>query len=247
MMKISKAIRELVALQAERLVREDTRQGYGQDQQRKGKEDIHQPAGEGVGPAANKTGNDAERGPDKDRQQGGQERDQQRDPAAVHDPAEDVAAVHRLNAHQVIPAHPSEAADRLQRAASCVNQLLVELIRRTAEVLDDQWREYRYQNEKDQEPAAARATLSRLSRIQAICPRERPSVGPAPASTASGMAASAAAPASGGNCQFSLLPRSNVARKVSESADSALDCDRSDTPLLFGCECSANHSCGGHR
>src|SRR4029453_4622338 len=64
-----------------------------------------------------------------------------------------------------------------------------------------------------------RATLSLLSRIQAICPRERPSVGPAPASTASGMAASASAPASGGSVNSRLLPRSNVARKPSRRID----------------------------
>ena len=61
----------------------------------------------------------------------------------------------------------------------------------------------------------ARATLSFFSRIQAICPSERPSVVPAPAVTASGTAVSTSAPNSGGTVNFRLLPRSNVARKLS--------------------------------
>ena len=150
---------QLVALQTERLVREDAGQGHREDQQREGQKHIHQPAGEGVHPAAEETGDDAERGPDSHRQQGGQKGNQQGYPAAVHDPAEDVATVHRLNAHEVIPAHSPEAADWGQGAARCVNQLLVELVRRMAEVFHDQRREYRYQDEKDQEGATGKGDL----------------------------------------------------------------------------------------
>ena len=92
------------------------------------------------------------------RQQGGQKSDQQRYPAAVHDPAEDVATVHRLEAHQEIPAHSAERPTG-QGAARRVDQLLVELVWRMAEVVDDQRREYRNQDEKDQEDATGKGNL----------------------------------------------------------------------------------------
>ena len=57
--------------------------------------------------------------------------------------AEDVAAVHRLYAHQVIPADAAEAADRRQGTACCVNELLVKLVRRIPEEPHDQRRESR--------------------------------------------------------------------------------------------------------
>ena len=65
-----------------------------------------------------------------DREQGGEEGDQQRDPGAVDDPAEDVAAVHRLDPERVVPAHPAELAERAEGAAGGVDQVLVELVRR---------------------------------------------------------------------------------------------------------------------
>ena len=110
-------------------------------------------------PAADEPGDDSESGPDEHRQQGCQEGDQQGYPAAVHDPAEDVATVHRLNAHQVIPAHSPEAADRRQRAARRVDQVLVELVWWVPEVLHDQRREDGYQDEKDQDGTAGKRDL----------------------------------------------------------------------------------------
>ena len=57
-----------------------------------------------------------------------QEGDEQRDPGAVDDAGEAVAAVDRLDAEQVVPADAAEAA--LGRAAGGVDQVLVELVRR---------------------------------------------------------------------------------------------------------------------
>ena len=64
-------------------------------------------------------------GADDHRQQRGEERDQQRDPGAVDDPAEDVAAVHRLDAEQEVAVHAAERADRDLQVG--VDLLLVEL------------------------------------------------------------------------------------------------------------------------
>src|SRR5829696_7505932 len=59
----------------------------------------------------------------------------------------------------MIPAHSPEATDRCQRAARCVDQLLVKFVRRIAEEPYDQWREYGYQDEKNQEDASDKGDL----------------------------------------------------------------------------------------
>ena len=82
-----------------------------------------------VDPAAEEARHGPEDGADHHREQGGEDRDQQRDAGAVHDPAEDVAAVDRLEPHQVVPADPAEVAAR-DAAERGVEQVLVELVRR---------------------------------------------------------------------------------------------------------------------
>src|SRR5206468_4218565 len=67
-----------------------------EEQQRERQEDVHDPADQGVDPAAEVAGDHAHDDADHDRHQGGQERHQQRDPGAVHDLAEHVAAGCRL-------------------------------------------------------------------------------------------------------------------------------------------------------
>ena len=86
----------------------------------------------------------------------------------------------RLQADQVVPADAAEGALREQRAAVGVDQVLVELARRVAEELDDHRREDRDQDQEDQKTPPAMATLSRLSRVQAIWPSDRPSILPSP-------------------------------------------------------------------
>src|SRR5512132_1026558 len=98
----------------------------------------------------------------------------------------------------------------------------MELIWWTAEVLHDQWREYRYQDEKDQEPATDQSDLVPFEPHPGDLP-ERAALR-RPGTRQHGLRNGGLSRSTGlrRNCQLSLLPRSNVARKVSESAYSAL-------------------------
>ena len=116
--------------------------------------------------------------------QRGEDRDEQRDAGAVEHPAEDVAPVDGLQAHRVLPAHAAEGSGREVRDDRA-HQVLVVLVGRTPGDLDDQWGEDRDQDQEDDEQPAARATLSRRSRPQAIWLSERPSICSSPASTIS--------------------------------------------------------------
>ena len=110
-MKISRPTRSALPLQPERLVRDHADQRDREQQQREGEEDVHQPADQRVDPAAEVAG-DRRRAtvPMTTDEQRGQERDQQRDPGAVDDPAEDVPAVDRLEAERVVPADAAATA-----------------------------------------------------------------------------------------------------------------------------------------
>ena len=146
---------------------------------------------------------DAEGRADDHRQQGGQEGDEQRDAGAVDDPAEDVAPVDRLDAHQVVPAHARRRARSGATGAAGVDEVLVELVRRVAQELHDERREDRDEDQEDQEDRATERDLVRLSRRQAICPRERPSMtGPVPTRSCS-----LAAPSAPGSTSRGVLTR----------------------------------------
>ena len=56
--------------------------------------------------------------------------------------------------------------------------VLVELVGRVPEQVDDPRGEEGHQDQEDHHRAPASATLSRFSRDQAICRSERPSIGP---------------------------------------------------------------------
>ena len=166
-----------VARQPERLVRDDTGQRDREHQERERQEDVHRPADHRVDPAAEVAGDDAERRADDHREQGREERDQQRDPGAVDDPAEDVAAERRLDTHQVLRVERAERERRRGCQGRRVDRLLVELVGVVADhacTISGAKIAIRISRMITMPPAIA--TLSRLSRLQAIWPRERPSI-----------------------------------------------------------------------
>ena len=81
-----------------------------EEQLREGEQQVHHPADHRVDPAAEVAGDDAEDDAEDDGDQGGEEGDQQRDPRAVDDPAEHVAAVDRLDAEEEVPADAAAGA-----------------------------------------------------------------------------------------------------------------------------------------
>ena len=104
-----------VAVQAEGTARQDANQGDREHKQREGQEDVHGPGDQGVHPAAEVAGDDAEENPDDDGEGGGQECDQQRVARAVHDPAEHVPPGLRLDTERVSQADAAELAVRAEQ------------------------------------------------------------------------------------------------------------------------------------
>ena len=127
------------------LLQEDGADREGEQQLREGQEEVHQPADHRVDPAAEVAGGDAQDGADADRHDGGEERDEQRDAGTGDDAAEDVAAEHRVGSEQVVGVDAPEAA--LGRGQRRVDEVLVELVRRVPEGLDQQRREDRDQQQ----------------------------------------------------------------------------------------------------
>src|SRR6201999_247716 len=88
----------------------DPGQRDGEQQQREGQEDVHQPVDDGVDPPTEVTGDDAHDGADDHRQDRGAERDEQRVLGADQDPGQHVATELRVDAQRVREADATEEA-----------------------------------------------------------------------------------------------------------------------------------------
>ena len=120
----------------------------------------------------------------------------------------------------MIPAHSPEAADRRQRAAGRIDQLLVKFVGRSPRYFTISGANTATRMRKIRNAPAARATLS-LQPHPGDLPERAALGGPGARHQASEAAVSAPVPTSGGTVNFRLLPRSNVARKITKRAYSA--------------------------
>src|SRR5215218_3995730 len=149
-----------VAAEAERLARDDAGESDGEQQQRKGEEDVHRPADEGVAPAALVAGEDTEQHAERHRQQRGEERDEQGDTCPVEDARQNVAAVDRLDTQWVVGTDAAEGA--LGFAEHRVDEVAVELVRRRAERPRDERGEQRQSDEHENRDAGGHRDLVTL-------------------------------------------------------------------------------------
>src|ERR1700761_1518463 len=111
---------EAVTGKAEGGIGDHADQGDGENQQRKSQEHVHGPGDDGVDPATEIAGDDAEEYPDDHGQGRGQETDQQRVAGAVDDPGQHVTAGDGLDTERVSQADPAERS--IRTAESRVDQ-----------------------------------------------------------------------------------------------------------------------------
>src|ERR1700761_809329 len=103
---------EAVTGKAEGGIRDHADQGDGENQQRESQEHVHGPRDDGVNPAPEIAGDDAEKHPDDHGQRGRQEADQQRVAGANDDPGQHVTAGDRLDTEWMSEADTTERAVR---------------------------------------------------------------------------------------------------------------------------------------
>lgn len=130
---------------------------------REGEQTVHHPADEGVDPAAEEAGEDAQHRSEDHRDHGRQEADQQRDPGAVEDAGEDVAAVDRLDTEQVVATDAAQGARG--RAEERVDEVLVVLVRVLPEQPGDDRREERDHDQDEHDDAAREGELVPLEAL----------------------------------------------------------------------------------
>ncbi|MGX1272481.1 hypothetical protein RKD18_005675 [Streptomyces phaeoluteigriseus] len=116
-----------------------------------------------VDPAAEEAGEDAQDGSEDHGDDRRQEADQQGDPGAVEDAGEDVAAVDRLDAQQVVAADAAEGAGG--RAEQGVDEVLVILVRVLAQDRGDHRGEQRDHDEEQHHDAAGQGEFVPLQAL----------------------------------------------------------------------------------
>ncbi len=107
---------------------DDGGQRDGEDQHRQGDEDVGGAAEDGVDPAVAESGGEADEDAEEDLDGGGADADEQRDPGAVQEPDEQVAAGARFDAEPVVGARAAEGAVR-DAAARRVDEVVVVRVR----------------------------------------------------------------------------------------------------------------------